>query len=187
MRITATLTLALIVFGAGPALHAQSLADAARKEVERRKTTKDGGKVYTNADLKPVVPPPPSATDAAPSTPAPATEPAAASTDASKAPPAKPDDKEKSEKFWSGRMQTAREQLEHDRVLVEALQSRVNGLTTEFVNRDDPAQRAKIGADRQRALAELDRLNKAVEADAKAVTALEEEARHKGIPPGWIR
>ena len=36
------------------------------------------------------------------------------------------------------------------------MQTRINALTTDFVNRDDPAQRAVIEHDRQKALAELD-------------------------------
>ena len=39
--------------------------------------------------------------------------------------------------------------------ILEALQSRVNALSTDFVNRDDPFQRAKIAEDRQKALSEM--------------------------------
>ena len=46
---------------------------------------------------------------------------------------------------------------------------------------------AAISADRQKALAELDRTQKAVAADTKAIAALDEEARRAGVPPGWLR
>jgi hypothetical protein len=195
MRITAALTLVLVVLGSVPAVHGQSLADAARKESERRKTQKGPGKVYTNADLKPTAAPPPGDGTATDSSKPPANTAASDTTkggdtakagDATKA-DTKAGDNEKTEKFWRTRMKDAREQLDRDRVLADALQSRVNALTTDFVNRDDPAQRQQIAADRQRSMAELERLRKAIEADTKAVAALEEEARSKGVPPGWIR
>jgi hypothetical protein len=189
MRITAALTITLLLAGTDSSLRAQSLAEVARKETDRRQAAKTPGKVYTNSDLKPVPQPPPGA-DTGAQTPATA---AAGAGDAARAPDAKapeaarPDNDEKSEKYWSKRMRDSREQLDQDRVLADALQSRINALTTDFINRDDPAQRSKIGADRQRAINELEKLKKAIEVDTKAITALEEEARRKGIPPGWLR
>src|SRR5262245_22066095 len=80
MRIPACLLAFALTTGSVP-LAAQSLADAARKEQERRKTVKGAGKVFTNKDLKGVPPPEPpaqttagaepSASDAAPAAPAP--------------------------------------------------------------------------------------------------------------------
>ena len=58
---------------------------------------------------------------------------------------------------------------------------------TDFVNRDDPAQRAVLASDRQKAIGELDRLKKQIEADKKAIADLEEEARRANVPPGWLR
>jgi hypothetical protein len=55
------------------------------------------------------------------------------------------------------------------------------------VNRDDPAQRAVIERDRQKALAELGRLKTSVLETRKAIADLEEEARRAGVPPGWMR
>jgi hypothetical protein len=72
-------------------------------------------------------------------------------------------------------------------MFVEALQSRINGLTTDFVNRDDPYQRAKIGEDRQKALDELARVKGEIEAGKKLIDNIEEEARRAGVPPGWLR
>ena len=39
----------------------------------------------------------------------------------------------------------ARESLRRNEVFQEALQSRIHALSADFVNRDDPYQRAKIG------------------------------------------
>jgi hypothetical protein len=38
-----------------------------------------------------------------------------------------------------------------------------------------------------KALAELERVRGDIEAQEKAVTDLEEEARRAGVPPGWLR
>ena len=68
-----------------------------------------------------------------------------------------------------------------------ALQSQINGLTADFAARDDPAQRAKVGTDRQKALTELDRVKKEIQQHTKALADLQEEARRAGVPPGWLR
>jgi hypothetical protein len=91
------------------------------------------------------------------------------------------------EETWRQRMGLLRDQFERDTVIADALQSRINALTTDFVNRDDPAQRAVIEADRIRARAELDRTRMAIDADVTAIQALEEEARRAGVPAGWLR
>lgn len=176
-------------------LLAQSLADAARKEEERRQTAKPAAKVLTNKDLPNV--PPPSSVVASPSSadPTPASADSGTATADSKA-----DGKAsgasssgdaqgatKDEKYWSGRMKQLREQAQRDRMLVDALQSRINALTTDFVNRDDPAQRAVIAGDRQKAVEELDRMKKSIVDGTKAISDLEEEARRAGVPAGWLR
>ncbi len=84
-------------------------------------------------------------------------------------------------------MNELRTQLQRDQTYVEALQTRVNSLSADFVNRDDPAQRAVIANDRQKATAELERLKAQIEAGKKAIADLEEEARRAGVPAGWLR
>jgi hypothetical protein len=183
-------TVALLVTAAVP-VFAQSLADVAKKEEERRKKTPEAAKVYTNKDLGPApttsTPPP----AAAPGEPAPA---AATPGDASKAADAEKDkekDKEKDPKktqaYWGGKMKALQEEVSRNETFAEALQSRINALSTDFVNRDDPAQRAVISQNRQKAMAELDRLKKTIADGKKAITDLEEDARRAGIPPGWLR
>jgi hypothetical protein len=84
-------------------------------------------------------------------------------------------------------MSQARQALDRDRMLVEAMQGRINSLTTDFVNRDDPAQRAVVEQNRQKALAELDRLRKQVVADQDAIAEIQKDAHRQGVPAGWIR
>ena len=91
------------------------------------------------------------------------------------------------EAAWKARMNQAREALRQNEVFAEALQTRINALTTDFVNRDDPFQRAKVGEDRQKALDELDRVKTEIENGKKAIVEIEEDARKANVPPGWIR
>ncbi|MGE3520953.1 MAG: hypothetical protein AB7J63_18585 [Vicinamibacterales bacterium] len=98
------------------------------------------------------------------------------------------DDQEvKDQEYWSKRQAALHEQLERDETYAAALQSRIDALTMDFVNRDDPAQRDRIALDRQRAVTELDRLRKAIEQERRAIEDFEEEARRSGVPPGWLR
>jgi hypothetical protein len=186
---------------AAPAAGQTTLADVARKEEARRKAAPGGGKSYSNDDLVPVPPSGPGPADG--SAPVPAT--AAGAADAAKGaandaakdavPGAGKTDNAKSaaggekrdQAYWAKRMADLREQVERDTSYAEAMQTRVNALTTDFTNRDDPAQRARIGVDRQKALNDLDRLKKAIVDGKRAITDLEDEARRAGVPAGWLR
>jgi len=178
--------LAAAFLGRGLPVHAQSqstqsLGDVAKKEEERRKQVKKPAKVITNEDLSP------GAAASAPPTPAPAAK-EDAKPDQKKDQAAKDDkDPAKDKEYWAGRMKQLQVALDRDTTYSEALQSRVNALTTDFVNRDDPVQRGQISSDRQKALGELNRLKEQIVADKKAIADLEEEARRAGVPPGWLR
>jgi hypothetical protein len=174
----------VVVFlsGTASALFAQSLADVAKKEEERRKAVKETGKTYTNSDLKGVPPATGQST-----TPADAAKPAAVDADKDKKDAAGQKDKSKDKDYWAGRMKELRGQLERDQTYADALQSRINQLTTDFVARDDPAQRAVIARDKQKAIEELNRLKQTIVDEKKAISDLEDEARRAGVPPGWLR
>jgi hypothetical protein len=167
-----------------PPLAAQSLGDLAKKEEERRKAVPQPGKVYTNKDLGPVLPPPPGP-------PLPEAKAADTKAEAPKGKDAQVEAKEKpvvkDQTYWAERKKALQGQLDRDQTFADALQSRISALTTDFVNRSDPAQRAVIERDRQKALAELANLKKQIEDDKKALAGLEEEARRAGVPPGWLR
>ena len=186
---------ALFLFGASvcaPPARAQSLADVAKKEEERRKTVTAPAKVYTNKDLNPVPagsPPPPAA--AKPADGAAKDKDKETDTDAkgkgSKAPDAGDKTAVKDQAYWAGRYKNLQDALLRDQNYSDAMQTRINSLNADFVNRDDPAQRAVIERDRQKALAELGRLKTSVLETRKAIADLEEEARRAGVPPGWMR
>jgi hypothetical protein len=190
MRIAAALALSAALAAVATPSYAQTLAEIAKQEQERRKEDKRASKVYTNKDLQPVEAAPPAPQPSAPGSAepdakSPASGASAKGAEKPVATPAQPVSKDQA--YWRKRMADAREQLDRDRTLAEALQTRINSLTTDFVNRDDPAQQAQLASDRSKALNELARLKKAVEVDAKAIAALEEEARRAGVPPGWLR
>jgi len=177
-RIVAALTAVLLMGGPAPA-QTQSqpgLADVARKEQERRKTVKTPAKVITKKDLP-----------AGAQNPQPQPAPAAAAAKPEESKPAESKSDEKDEAWWKERINQVREQLRRNEMFAEALQTRINSLSTDFVNRDDPAQRAVLERDRQKTVAELARLKKTIEEDKKAIADLEEEARRAGVPPGWLR
>jgi hypothetical protein len=194
VRFAASLLGMALVAGSVRSAPAQSLADAAKKAEESRKKTPEPAKVYTNKDLKPVPSsaPPPSAGEAEKrADEKPAEEAGTAAKDAKpageQAGAAAPADASKKPEYWHKRMTDLQTQLDRDQTYLDAVQSRINALTTEFVNRDDPAQRAVIERERTRNLGELQRLQKAIETDRKAIADFEEEARRAGVPPGWIR
>lgn len=158
------------------------LADVAKAEEARRKDVRKPAKVLTNNDLKPDISKgvaPPEATGSTAATPANATPGAPAAA-------AKPDPA-KDQAYWAGRMKDARDKQQRSQMFADSLQTRINSLTTDFVNRDDPAQRAKIETDRKAALAELDRVKKEIDDQSKVIAAIEEEARRAGVPAGWLR
>jgi hypothetical protein len=168
---------------------AQTLGELARKEEERRKTVASSGKVYTNANVK-GEPAPPATTPAVPATGSPNAA-ATPSTDgdaaASAVPAAASTEPKKDEAYWRKRIDSARTSLSRAQVFAEALQSRINALSTDFVNRDDPAQRAVIGVDRDKALAELERVKGEIQQQTKAIADVQDEARRAKVPPGWLR
>jgi hypothetical protein len=181
---------------------AQSLADLARREEERRKTITTSSKVYSNQTLPPEAtrvgsvadaPPLPSPSPP-PSLPEPVPEPStspsggATADDPTAAGSAEaPDGAAPTEADWGQRISDAREAGSRARILADALQSRINVLAADFVNRDDPAQRSVVAADRDKALAELARVTEEIEQHQQMVIAIQEEARRAGVPAGWVR
>jgi hypothetical protein len=91
------------------------------------------------------------------------------------------------EAWWRARAAAARAALERDERLADAMQSHINALKNDSVSRDDPAQQALVRERLAASLAELDRLKQQIAADRQAILDIEEDARRKGIPAGWIR
>ena len=173
---------------AATAAPAQSLGDVAKREAERRKVVPSPGKVYTGDTLRPD----PLSRPAAPSQPE-AAGPAAAAPSQSGVeaeaaqPPSDEPDPKGDEKTWRGRIQAERDALQRAEMFAEALQSRINALSADFTARDDPAQRSQIASDRQKALAEIDRVKQEIQQHTTNIATIQEEARKAGVPAGWVR
>jgi len=155
-----------------------SLGEASYREAVRRHHTSASTRVVTDASLGPapvrvVAPPSPVVADAA-----------VAVAAAVRAAPSEP---VKDAVWWQKRITTAREAVVRDRLLVAALESRVNALANDIASRDDPEHRAVLITARQQALAELDRLKTQIDDGVAAIATIQDEARKAGVPPGWIR
>jgi hypothetical protein len=171
---------------------AQSLAEVAKQEEARRKAIATPAKVLTNDDLKRVAPAVAASQQGTAQSTQEGVQPAAAQPAQSATPvpvrqvePA--DDPAQQEEVWRKRITDARAALERTKVLLAAMQSRINALWADFTARDDPIQRAGIARDRQVALATLARLQEEEKEQTQAIADIEEEARRAGIPPGWLR
>jgi len=190
-RVVLSLALAVgFAWPVGAAAQTQStppsLAEIAKKEAERRKTTKDATKVITTKDL------PESARKPA-SAPATSAERGQSGGDQKPAPGAEISSGSASsggqgdEAAWRARITQAREALRRNETFLEALQTRVNALGNDFRNSGDSAQQAKLTQDRLKALEDLERVKADVELSKKQIGDIEEEARKAGVPPGWVR
>lgn len=170
---------------------AQSLAEVAKREAERRGTVTKSGKVYTNAGLiedftKPVTPAP-SAAAAAPKAEA---APAASTTKAEEEPlqaPVAENGKEvapqpftdKGEQYWRRKASALRTAIAAQNAQIAALETRVASLIE-----------AKTGTD----MRERDLSSQALQKAKADLASLEEEkgrfeavAKGKNIPAAWIQ
>jgi hypothetical protein len=195
MKRVIAFTVALVVASSGAAFaqtisQTVSLAEVARKEEARRKTAKKAIKVFTNSSLTP--------SDAAEVSASPSPAPAASgATNATAGVPttiipggkAEPVDPAamKDQAYWQGRISKARTDLSRTRLFADSLQTRINSLNTDWINRDNRVEKEKIKQDLDTALAELERVKKEIDAQTKAITAIEDEARRANVPSGWLR
>jgi hypothetical protein len=91
------------------------------------------------------------------------------------------------EQSWRNQMSTLRAALAADQAKAASLQTRINGLQTDFINRDDPGQKSVLEQQLQQALSDLDKARAQVQTDTAAIQALRDEARRAGVPAGWTR
>ena len=187
ISISAALVLTCASLASAQSSATRPLADVAKAEEARRKDVSKPAKVITNSDLKPDIskgcrPSVDGHTGGIGDGHAGKHDPGSACRR-----PRSPTAGAKDQAYWAGRMKDARDKQQRSQIFADSLQTRINSLTTDFINRDDPAQRAKIEADRKAALAELERVKKEIDAQTKAIAAIEEEARRAGVPAGWLR
>ena len=184
IAISVTLVMACASVAYGQASSTASLAEVARKEEARRKTAKRSKLVFTNADLGD---PPSAPLSTGSTTPGNVTPSNTSPTiPGGQAPPVNKADM-KDQAYWQGRISQARTTLSRTQMFADSLQTKINSLRTDFVNRDNRVEREKIQQDLNTSLAELERLKKEIDAQQKAITAIEDEARRANVPSGWLR
>jgi hypothetical protein len=188
LRLAVTLGACL---AAAPHATGQSLAEVARTaEAARGATAKrPPAKIYTNKDLPPPSPGPPRPATPVPATPAATPAPAAAG-ERPDAPAASSDAtpaRARDEAYWRERMQPLRERLDSARAVAEDNKRRADELLRAA---DRCFQIGIVCQDYTESLRLRDAQTALAAAVARAerdVTALEEEARRAGVPPGWLR
>jgi hypothetical protein len=179
-----------------PAVHAQSLADAAKKaqeEHDKAKTTPTPAKVYTNKDLKEIPASPPAQPAMGPT----ASVIASATTgnaDAGKVatktdqPPDAIKDPVKAEVYWRDRWTPIYIQLVDEQTKATALATRIDDLTVELSGIGPlNARRGGVETERQRLITQLQAQNDKITADKAVLAAIQEEGRRAGALPGWFR
>jgi hypothetical protein len=179
--MTRILTLAVIVSLIGT-VHAQSLADAAKKAEEKRgraaadQTTKT--KVYTKKDVEALPPEVVTSPNKAPNT-----EPSVAA-------PAEPESIDtagpaKDEAYWKGRMAPLQAQLDRDRRTLSTARTELRNLEVYML----PTQWnwSVYGLEWQRLTKEVSTWEVIVRDGEKRIADLEEEGRVAGALPGWLR
>ena len=141
-----------------------SLADVARAEEARRKTAKKATKVLTNYELDARL------ESSIPASPSPQPPAASGATNATPGVPTtnipggkveEPAPVKGDQAFWAGRMSKARTDLSRTQMFADSLQTQINSLRTDFVNRDEPRRSGqRFSRTVKTALAELERLKK---------------------------
>jgi hypothetical protein len=188
MRRIAALVLA-VVFPGGSLL-GQTLGELAESTKKKRK---GGSHVYTDDDLKKHAP------DARPLPQAAGGAPAAASGasgggegsgeggEGGEGSGGRVGDRG-DESYWRQQAAAHRAAMQRAERRIEAAQSRINALMSDVVptNVGDPFQQQTLEAERAKARQELEDAQKELELAEDAFHAFEEEARRKGVPPGWV-
>jgi len=193
MKAITTLFAGLFLISLAANGYAQSLADLAKKEKERRQAVKTEVKVITNDQA------PKSGTVTTTSATQPATPPGARppdeTTGAVEGAPAKEkpasdepvDLQGRPESFWRQTMADAREKVQTLENQANVMILKLNDLQNRFYREADGYKQQQIQREIQKAFYEQD-LNKENLAKAKAeLAALELEARKSGALPGWIK
>lgn len=187
-RITWLLPLALLMAFVS-ALHAQSLADLAKQEEERRKEVKDT-RVITDKDVAKFKTTP--QTQSTPET-QPAGDTNTEKKDGADKPDAdalkedEPTDFEgRPESFWRKTMAEAHQRVKDLTNEANAIVLRIADLQNKFYAMDDGFKREDVQRDIQKSYYEQDLNKQNMEKAKAALQDLENEARKSGALPGWL-
>ena len=161
---------------------AQSLADVARAEEARRKSIKPGAKVYTNENLGGPLP-----TSALPHRPL-----ARPRANAAKPADAKPEEQKavdptKTAEVLEGSCDGASTVDLAPKLLLDALQTQVNGMNAEYLSMDDPGHRAFCEARSSARPARCSACNRISRSRPRPRPISRKKRGKSGIPAGWVR
>lgn len=157
---------------------APSLADAARKSREAKKSETKTGKVFTNDNL-------PSSAEVN----VVGAEPAADNTGAPAVANAKKPSLAQEEQAWRGRFAAARAKLDRDQATLDILQREMSNLQLNYYP-NDPQKQLQQSVTRSDIIGQQSKIEKKqadVAADKAAISDLEDALRHSGGDPGWAR
>jgi hypothetical protein len=152
---------------------AQTVADVARQERERRQKTKSTI-VITNSSLKPATPPQPAEeTAAAPEEKKEAAQPVAPGRD---------------EKWWREAFSEARANVRRAEDQIRVLEIDLNRAKQDYLQRSDIYNREnRLNAEIAQINQKIDAARKDAEGARQRISQLEEELRRSGAPAGWAR
>ncbi len=182
----------ILAAGVGPAA-AQSLADVARQEQERRKAITQPAKVYTDEDAQKHAPlttaaARPQAEVAAGQEGAAATAAAASGEQTGQASAAAAADAAPADEAgWRARIKTAEDGLARSRRLLEALEQQAMRAAILSANAAAAGQPLPASADDAARTEEIERLRAEVDKFTATLGKIQDDARRAGVPPGWVR
>ena len=186
----------LLIFAGGlvDRLGAQTtLAEAAKKEKERRAKTTKPSKTITNETLKTYL-------ESKGDTPGTIKQPGEESetTDQSSGNVEGREDSDSGsfkgptdleghdESYWRNRIKQYKDKIADLEKKAEELQTKMNGLNLSFGSIDDPNQRELLGIERLKTQQDLEHTNESLQKSKQELENLRDEGRQKGALPGWI-
>jgi len=179
---------ALLVTGLVPMAGGQDLAALARKEKARRAAVPKPARVLTEEDVRATAP------DAPSPTPTTGSEPATASTPSVEPPSSEAlaarEEQERGQ--WKERAEAVRDAIKQAEARLSLLEKEFVALRSDLTQvsaaeAQDPMRLQKRDQKIAESYQAIEAQKRAVADARKALTQLEEDARRKGVPPGWIR
>lgn len=181
-----------------PTPHPKSLGEVAREKKAASPAAKtpspspepSPGRVFTNEDL-PAQPSPPAIASPGPAGTGRGTVTTLPKSAEVPAPPASSgsSDAAQREAAWRGRASALRDAITAAEKSIPEIEDRIAGLRNDRnpTNVMDPNREQNRQAEIANAQAQLEGVRAGLERSRQALADLEEEARRKGIPPGWLR
>ncbi len=169
-------------------IYAQSLAEIAKKEKERREKIKTPGKVITNETIQDHL----QGKGNVPGTLEQGSEEATSEESGEKTESKETgageitDLEGNTESYWRNRIRSAQQRITDLEKQVDNIQSKLNALQMSFYTIDDPNQRQLLNTEIDKAFEELAQAKADLENAKQELEDTREEGRRKGALPGWI-